>query len=143
LLGNLTREPTLKYLPNQTAVTEFGMALNRKYKTANGEQREEVAFVDIVFFGKLGETINQYCTKGQLLYVEGRLKFDTWEDKRSGDKRSKLSIVGEQFQFVGGKQDENPPGSRKPATQEQSPIDPNERSFNDQDIPFDPDPQRC
>lgn len=100
LLGNLTRDPQFKTLASGTAVCEFGMAVNRKY-TADGEKREDVTFVDITAFGKQAETINQYCTKGKQLLVEGRLKFDTWEDKQGG-KRSKLSVIVEGFQFVGG-----------------------------------------
>lgn len=105
LLGNLTRDPQLKYLPNQTAVTDFGLAMNRKYKAGNGEEREDVCFVDCAAFGKIGEVINQHCQKGKQLLVEGRLKYDTWEDKQSGGNRSKLSVVVESFSFVGGRTD--------------------------------------
>jgi single-strand DNA-binding protein len=103
LIGNLTRDPQLKYLPSQTPVAEFGMAVNRKFRTANGEDREEVTFVDITAFGKQAEVINQYCQKGKALFVEGRLKFDSWEDKQTGGKRSKLTVVVENFQFLGGR----------------------------------------
>jgi single-strand DNA-binding protein len=103
LIGNLTRDPQLKYLPNQTAVCEFGLAVSRKYKAANGEQREDTAFVDCTVFGKGGEIFNQYMTKGKPVFVEGRLKYDTWEDKNGGGKRSKLAVVVEDFQFLGGR----------------------------------------
>ena len=103
LLGNLTRDPQLKYLPSQTPVCEFGLATNRKFKTANGEEREEVCFVDCSAFGKQAEVINQYCQKGKALFIEGRLKYDSWEDKQGGGKRSKLSVVIDNFQFVGGR----------------------------------------
>lgn len=103
LIGNLTRDPQLKYLPNQTAVCEFGLAVSRKYKAANGEQREDTAFVDCTVFGKGGEIFNQYMTKGKPVFVEGRLKYDTWEDKNGGGKRSKMSVVVEDFQFLGGR----------------------------------------
>ena len=103
LIGNLTRDPQLKYLPNQTAVCEFGLAVSRKYKAANGEQREDTAFVDCTVFGKGGEIFNQYMTKGKPVFVEGRLKFDSWEDKNGGGKRSKLAVVVEEFQFLGGR----------------------------------------
>ncbi len=102
LMGNLTRDPQLKYLPSQTPVTEFGLAVNRRY-TVNGEQREETTFVDCAAFGKPAEIINQYCQKGKAILVEGRLKYDSWEDKQGGGKRSKLSVVVENFQFVGGR----------------------------------------
>jgi single-strand DNA-binding protein len=103
LIGNLTRDPQLKYLPSQTAVVEFGLAMNRKFKSATGESREEVCFVDCSAFGKTAEVINQYCQKGKQLYVEGRLKYDQWEDKQGGGKRSKMSVVVENFQFLGGR----------------------------------------
>lgn len=103
LMGNLTRDPQIKYLPSQTPVAEFGIACNRKFKTAQGEEREEVTFVDVAAFGKTGELINQYFTKGKPIFIEGRLKYDSWEDKQGGGKRSKLSIVVENFQFIGGR----------------------------------------
>src|SRR6478609_3002102 len=105
LMGNLTRDPQLKYLPSQTAVAEFGLASNRKFKTANGEDREEVLFVDCTAFGRQAEVINQYCQKGRPLFVEGRLKLDSWEDKNGGGKRNKLTVVVENFQLLGGRQD--------------------------------------
>ena len=105
LMGNLTRDPQLKYLPSQTAVVEFGLAMNRKWRTPQGEEREEVCFVDCAAFGKQAEVINQYCTKGKQLFIEGRLKFDSWEDKQGGGKRSKLSVVIDTFQFLGGPND--------------------------------------
>jgi single-strand DNA-binding protein len=103
LIGNLTRDPQLKYLPSQTAVAEFGLAINHKFKTASGEQRDEVCFIECTAFGKAGELINQYCQKGRQLYVEGRLKFDTWEDKNGGGKRSKHVVVVDNFQFLGSR----------------------------------------
>jgi len=103
LIGNLTRDPQLRYLPSQMPVAEFGLAINHKFKTASGEQREEVCFIDCTAFGKAGELINQYCQKGKQLYVEGRLKYDTWEDKNGGGKRSKHVVVVDNFQFLGGR----------------------------------------
>src|SRR5438067_12389296 len=103
LMGNLTRDPQLKYLPNQTAVAEFGVACNRKFKNAQGEDREEVTFVDCTAWAKQAEVINQYMTKGKPIFIEGRLKYDTWEDKQGGGKRSKLLVVVENFQFVGSR----------------------------------------
>lgn len=105
LMGNLTRDPQLKHLANSTVVAEFGLACNRRYRTAAGEDKAEVAFVDCTAFGRQAETIGQYCTKGKPLFVEGRLKYDTWDDKAGGGKRSKLSVVVENFQFIGGKGD--------------------------------------
>src|SRR5215203_5810006 len=103
LMGNLTRDPQLKYLPSQTAVAEFGVATSRKFKTQNGEDREEVLFVDCTAFGKTGELINQYFQKGKPIFVQGRLKYDSWEDKQGGGKRSKLTVVVDNFQFIGGR----------------------------------------
>src|SRR5215210_5848251 len=103
LMGNLTRDPQLKYLPSQTAVTEFGLACNRKFKTQAGEDKEEVTFVDCTAFGRTGEVINQYFTKGKPIFIEGRLKYDQWEDKQGGGKRHKLTVVIESFEFVGGR----------------------------------------
>ena len=100
LMGNLTRDPQVKHLPSQMVVTEFGLAVNRRYRTATGEDKEEVAFVDCTAFGRQAETISQYCTKGKPIFVEGRLKFDTWDDKQGAGKRSKLTVVVENFQFL-------------------------------------------
>jgi single-strand DNA-binding protein len=103
LLGNLTRDPQLKYLPNQTPVVEFGIATNRKFKMQNGEEREDVTFVECAAFARQAEVINQYCQKGKPIFIQGRLKYDTWEDKQGGGKRSKLSVVVENFQLLGGR----------------------------------------
>src|SRR4051812_38193565 len=100
LVGNLTREPVTKQLPGGTSVAEFGLAMNRKFKSPGGEEREEVCFVDCAAFGKLAEILQKYCRKGKSLYVEGRLKWDSWDDKNGHGKRSKLSIVVENFQFL-------------------------------------------
>jgi single-strand DNA-binding protein len=105
LIGNLTRDPELRFLPNQTAVAEFGLAVNRRWKTQAGEDREEVAFIDCSAFAKQAEVIAQWCKKGKPLFVEGRLKFDQWEDRQTQAKRSKLTVVVENFQFLGGKDD--------------------------------------
>ena len=100
LIGRLTRDPQLKYLPSQTAVCEFGLAVGRKFKTASGEQKEETAFIDCTLFGKGGEIFNQYMGKGRQVFIEGRLKYDTWEDKNGGGKRSRLTVNVEEFQFL-------------------------------------------
>lgn len=100
LAGNLTRDPQLSHLPSNTAVCEFGIAVNRKWRSQSGEMKEEVTFVDVRAYGKQAETINQYMTRGKPLLVEGRLKFDAWETKE-GQKRSKLYVIVESFQFIG------------------------------------------
>ena len=99
LMGNLTRDPQLSYLPSQTPVVEFGLATTRKYKKQDGSQGEDVCFVDCQMFGKRAEVINQYLKKGSPLFVEGRLKFDSWE--KDGQKRSKLRVFVENFEFLG------------------------------------------
>jgi len=144
LMGNLTRDPQLKYLAsNNTAVAEFGIAVNRKFKSASGEEREEVTFIDVTAWGKTAELINQYFTKGKPIFIEGRLKLDQWEDKQGGGKRSKLSVIVENFQFVGGRDggdsqrhpEDN--GDQRPRTQSRSnSAQPPEQQFKDDDIPF-------
>ena len=101
LMGNLTRDPELRVTPKGTPICQFGLAINRQFKMESGESREEVIFVDIEAWGKQGETIAKYCTKGKPLYVEGRLKLDQWEDKNTKEKRSRMRVVLEQFQFLG------------------------------------------
>ena len=101
LMGNLTRDPQLSYLPSQTAVVEIGLAVNRKFRKADGSQGEEVCFVDCQMFGKRAEVINKYCKKGNPLFVEGRLKFDSWQGQ-DGSKKSKLRVMVENFEFMGG-----------------------------------------
>lgn len=103
LAGNLTRDPQLSYTPNNTAVCKFGMAINRNWTDRNsGEKREETCFVDLTAFGRPGEIINQYMSKGRGLLVEGRLQFSQWTNPE-GQKRSKLEVVVENFQFLGGR----------------------------------------
>jgi len=99
ILGNLTRDPSLSYTPNQTAVVEFGMATNRRWIGQDGSQREETCFVDCRMFGKRAEVINKYCKRGNPLFVEGRLTFDSWE-AQDGSKRSKLRVTVENFEFI-------------------------------------------
>jgi single-strand DNA-binding protein len=100
LVGNLTRDPELRYTPKGTAIAKIGLAVNRVWTTEGGEKKEEVTFVDIEAFGRQAETIGQYLKKGRPVMVEGRLKLDQWEDKQSGQKRSKLGVVLENFQFL-------------------------------------------
>lgn len=151
LIGNLTRDPELRYTPGGTAVAEFGMAVNRNFKSQSGEQREETTFVDIVAWARQAETINQYLSKGRQVYIEGRLTYDSWQTQE-GQKRSRLRVTVENFQFLGGRgeggggggqrqapqqsrpQSAPPPQARpsEPAVQEGPPDD----DFNLDDIPF-------
>jgi single-strand DNA-binding protein len=103
LIGRLTRDPQLKFLPSQSQVCDFGMAVGRKYKTQAGEEREETTFVDCTLFGKGAEIFNQYTAKGKQVYIEGRLKLDEWDDKTTGQKRSRLTVIVENFIFLGSK----------------------------------------
>jgi len=100
LLGNLTRDPELRYTPKGTAIVKLGMAINRTWKDETGAAKEEVTFVDVDAFGRQAEVIAQYMRKGRPLFVEGRLRMDTWDDKQTGQKRSKMNVVLESFQFV-------------------------------------------
>lgn len=111
LMGNLTRDPQLKYLPStNTPVAEFGLATNRKWKAPTGEDREEVTFIDCSAFARTAEVINQYFTKGKPIFIEGRLKYDSWEDKQGGGKRSRLTVVVDRFEFIGGRDGAGPGG---------------------------------
>jgi single-strand DNA-binding protein len=101
LIGNLTRDPAIKFLANEKAVANFGLAINEKYKGKDGETKESVTFVDIEAWGRTGELCGQYLTKGRACLVEGKLKLDTWE--KDGQKHSKLKVVAEQVLFLGEK----------------------------------------
>ena len=132
LIGNLTRDPQLSYLPSQTAVVDFGLAVNRRWTGKDGEKKEETCFVDCTSFGRPAETINKYLTKGRPVFVEGRLTFNSWT-AQDGTKRSKLKVTVENFQFLG-----SPSATVHP---EQSPSDSSEGSQAEQqggndDIPF-------
>jgi len=102
LLGNLTRDPEVRYTPKGSAVTDLGIAVNRQYTLENGEKREEVTFVDVTFWGRTAEVAGEYLKKGRPIFIEGRLQLDTWDDKQSGQKRSKLKVIGETMQMLGG-----------------------------------------
>lgn len=110
LMGNLTRDPDLRYTPNGTAVADMAIAINRKIKSDGGD-RDEVTFVDITLWGTLAETASQYLSKGRPVFVEGRLQLDQWDDKQSGQKRQRLKVVGEMIQFLGA----NPNAAQGPA----------------------------
>lgn len=116
-MGNLTRDPELKFTPKGTAVCDFGLAVNEKWKDSNGNDKEETLFLDVTFFGKVAEIIAKHVKKGQPLYVEGKLKMETWEDKATGQNRSKMKIVGENFQFLSAGE-KNSQSSDRPARQE-------------------------
>ena len=104
LIGNLTRDPEVRYTPKGTAIAKLGMAVNRFWTTETGEKKEEVTFVDVDVFGRTAENVGQILRKGSPLFVEGRLRLDTWEDKQTGQKRNKLGVVAERVQFLGSPQ---------------------------------------
>ena len=103
LLGNLTRDPEVRYTPKGSAVCDLGLAVNRNYTLDNGEKREEVTFVDVVLWARLAEIAGEYLKKGRPVFIEGRLQLDTWDDKQSGQKRSKLRVIGETMQLLGSR----------------------------------------
>ena len=101
LVGNLTRDPELRYTPKGTAIAKIGLAVNRKWKSETGELKEEVTFVDVDTFGRTAENVGQYMRKGRPILIEGRLRLDQWDDKQTGQKRSRLGVVAETVQFLG------------------------------------------
>lgn len=100
LMGNVTRDPEVKYTAKGTAIAKLGLAVSRKFSTESGEKKEEVTFVDVDFVGKIAETVGKYVKKGDPIHIDGRLKLDSWEDKKTGEKRSKLGVWGEGMQFL-------------------------------------------
>ncbi|MFO1484669.1 MAG: single-stranded DNA-binding protein [Verrucomicrobiaceae bacterium] len=104
LIGNLTRDPEVRYTPKGSAVCDLGLAVNRVYTSDSGEKVEEVTFVDVVLWSKMAELAGKYLHKGRPVFIEGRLQMDSWEDKQTGQKRTRLRVVGEQMQFLGSPQ---------------------------------------
>jgi single-strand DNA-binding protein len=151
LMGNLTRDIELRHTASQMAIAKFGLAINRKYKTASGEQKEEVTFVDCDAFGRTAEVMHQYLKKGRPVFVEGSLRLDQWEGK-DGSKQSKLKVVVDSFQFIdsgggtgggggsggaegGTVQTRSYNSSRAPAASSSQPG-PSHEPMNEEDIPF-------
>jgi len=144
LLGNLTRDPEVRYTPKGSAVCDLGLAVNRNYTLDNGEKREEVTFVDVVLWARLAEIAGEYLKKGRPVFIEGRLQLDTWDDKQSGQKRSKLRVIGETMQLLGSRpgggaggessEEERPARAAartSPPPKAAGPVDP-----DDDEIPF-------
>lgn len=149
LIGNLTRDPEIKYTPKGTAVAELGLAVNRVFTPEGGERREETTFIDVTLWGRQAEVANEYAKKGRPIYVEGRLQMDSWEDKATGQKRSKLKVVGENIQLLGSREgggggggrsggggdyDDAPPS--RPAPRSSAPASRPPAEPEDDDIPF-------
>jgi single-strand DNA-binding protein len=103
LIGNLTRDPEVRYTPKGTAVTEIGLAVNRIYSGEDGEKKEETTFVDVTLWARQAEIAGQYLKKGRPVFIEGRLQLDTWDDKQTGQKRSRLRVVAENLQLLGSR----------------------------------------
>ena len=100
LMGRLTRDPEVRYSANGTAITNIGLAVNRNWRNQDGQTQEEVTFVDVTAFGKRGEAVGQYLKKGRPIFIEGHLRMDQWDDKQTGQKRSKLAIIMDAFEFI-------------------------------------------
>lgn len=112
LVGNLTRDPELRYTPKGTAIAKIGLAVNRVWTNDAGEKKEEVTFVDVDIFGRTAENVGQYCRKGKPVLIEGRLKLDQWDDKQTGQKKQKLGVVAELVQFLSsGEKTESSPAA--------------------------------
>ena len=130
LMGNLTRDIELKQLADSQFVANFGLAVNRVYKTRDGESREEVCFIDCEAWGRTAEIMSQHLSKGEPVFIEGRLKLDQWNDRETGKQRSKLKVVVERFQFVGSQSESKPPASSRASA---APVS---HGVNEADIPF-------
>ena len=151
LMGNLTRDPEIKYTPKGTAIANFGIAVNRTYTPEGGEKREEVTFIDLEAFGRTAEVIGEYFKKGRPIFIEGRLKLDSWDDKTTGKKMSKLRVVVESFEFLGSREGGGgeggggapsgeprtsaPPPRRAPSSPPRPPADP-DLDVQADDVPF-------
>ena len=110
LMGNLTRNPEIRYTPGGSAVCEFGMAMNRRFMQANGQEKDETCFVDITVWGKQAESSSRFLQKGSSVFVEGRLVYDQWTEKETGNKRSRLRIYAERVQFLDRRDQAGQPG---------------------------------
>jgi len=140
LVGNLTRDVELRYTANNRAIGKIGLAVNRNYKTQDGERREETTFVECEAWGRTAEVMNQYLAKGRPVLIEGRLKLDQWQDKQTGQNRSRLVVVVENFQFLGGRDQPgggSPGGGGRPANTAPAPRnEPQYEPIDEDDIPF-------
>ncbi len=128
LIGNLTRDPEMRVTPKGTALCSFALAINRRFKDETGFEKEEVTFVECEMWGKRGEVIGKYVVKGNPLYVEGRLRLDQWEDKNTKEKRSRMKVVLDDFQFL------NFGGKRADGASESTPKPP--AAPGDEDVPY-------
>jgi single-strand DNA-binding protein len=137
LVGNLTRDPEVRYTPKGTAVVEIGVAVNRVYSGEDGERKEETTFIDVTLWARQAEIAGQYLKKGRQVLIEGRLQLDTWDDKQTGQKRSKLRVVGENLQLLGNRQENEVPNA--PPRRSTSPAPPAGPQRRDPDLDPEPD----
>jgi len=135
LMGNLTRDPEVRYTPKGTAVANLGLAINRTYLTETGESKDEVTYVEVEVWGRQAETAGQYLSKGRPVFIEGRLRLDQWDDKESGQKRSRLKVVAERVQFLGA-----PKGTAEISEEAPPPARPPQRSARPAPPPEEPPP---
>jgi len=137
LLGNVTRDPEVRYTPKGSAVCDLGIAVNRAYTTDSGEKREEVTFVDVTLWGRTAEVASEYLKKGRPVFVEGRLQMDTWDDKQTGQKRTRLRVVAENMQLLGGRPSGGPAEATGDTRQTSAPPKKSAAAEPDEDeIPF-------
>ena len=145
LAGNLTRDPELRYTPKGTAIAKIGLAVNRTWTGEDGQKKEEVSFIDVEAWGRQGEVIAQYMKKGRPLLIEGRLKLDTWEDKNTKQKVSKLKVVLESFSFIDSNRGEGsdapgrpaaPPAKSSAAPAAAEPVEGDVPPHEGDDVPF-------
>ncbi len=138
IVGNLTRDPELCYTPKGTAVARMGLAVNRTWKNDAGEKQEEVTFIDVDVMGRTAENCNQYLKKGRPALVEGRLKLDTWTDKQSGEKKSKLGVFAESVHFLGSREESSaaPAPARDRPTAADVPNTATSQQEGDDQVPF-------
>lgn len=146
LIGNLTRDPELRHTPKGTAVSELSLAINRVWNNDQGQKQEETTFVEVTLWGRQAELAQQYLTKGRPVYIEGRLQLDSWDDKETGKKRSKLRVIGENMQFLssgsgagsssGGPQQTSRPPQQRSGPPQGASAAPADDFQEDDDIPF-------
>ena len=139
LVGNLTRDPELRYTPKGMAIAKVGLAVNRNWTSESGEKKEEVTFVDVDIFGRTAENVAQYMKKGRPILIEGRLRLDQWDDKQTGQKRSRLGVVAEIVQFLGSPTGGGEAGESRRPTPPSAPSAPSaepDTAPPDDDVPF-------
>ena len=139
LIGNLTRDPEVRYTPKGTAVAEIGLAVNRIYSGEDGEKKEETTFVDVTLWARQAEVAGQYLKKGRPVFIEGRLQLDTWDDKQTGQKRSRLRVVSENLQLLGSRQEGDSSSPAPPPRRASAAAAPSRPEPRDPDLDVEPD----